>query len=511
MARLDDLDDLDDLDLPQLSLCLIFRDEEAMLPGFLTAVSGLWDELVAVDTGSLDHSAVLLDAAGARIVPFIWEDDFAAARNCSLEYARGRWILFLDADERPGPDFADAVRALVADPGAGAATVVMRNELPGGHRRESRLLRLFRNDPGIRFRHRIHEDVAEDVAAFLERQGLRLVHLPQVVDHLGYVREVAADRGKKERDLDLLRRSLAENPQDFYCRFKILEIARFWNDRPLWRQEARACARLLAGAPARLQADLRRRPWSGELAALISQELSENDEENLDWLEKSRPWSQESAAWLLRKAALLENLGRLEDAAVCCRRCLQLPDQTSTQLTTARPLLQLCRLALARHDPAAALPLALQAAALAPRDPEALLALLGLEPQAGAQLLQRHLADHPEAAAAAAEMCLGAGQVRRAADLLLPLAHAEGLDDPDAALGLLVCRLVLGEDFDFQVDTDQATTDRLLRRWVRALWRSRQAPLLEAFARGCGAVTGIFPWLPDFLAEETRQLREETS
>lgn len=505
-----DSDELDDLDRPQLSLCLIFRDEEAMLPGFLTAVSGLWDELVAVDTGSLDDSAVLLDAAGARVIPFIWEDDFAAARNCSLEYARGRWILFLDADERCGPNFADAVRTLMADPTAGAATVVMRNELPGGHRRDSRLLRLFRNDPAIRFRHRIHEDVSDDVAAYLQRENLRLAHLPQVITHLGYVRQVAADRGKKERDLSLLRLSLEQDPHDFYCRFKILEIARFWDDRPLWRQEAQACARLLQAADSGQKNDLRRRPWSGELAALIVSESGQNDEESLKWLENSADWSQETAAWLLKKAALLENLGRRNEAAQCCRRCLALDQEASTQLTAARPLLQLCRLALAEGDAAQAVTRALEAADLAPGDPEALLALLSLEKPAGRPLLAPHLARHPGAVVPAAEVCLGAGQPRLAAQLLAPLCDPEaqdGPDDPDACLGLLVCRLTLGEDFDFQVDTDQATADRLLQRWVRALWRSRQAPLLEAFADGCAAVTGIFPWLPGFLSEETRQLR----
>jgi len=38
----------------RLSLCLIVKDEADMLPDFLASVSGLWDELIAVDTGSCD-------------------------------------------------------------------------------------------------------------------------------------------------------------------------------------------------------------------------------------------------------------------------------------------------------------------------------------------------------------------------------------------------------------------------------------------------------------------------
>jgi len=49
----------------RLSLCMIVKDEAEMLPGFLERVRSLWDELVAVDTGSTDNSVALLEAAGA--------------------------------------------------------------------------------------------------------------------------------------------------------------------------------------------------------------------------------------------------------------------------------------------------------------------------------------------------------------------------------------------------------------------------------------------------------------
>ena len=48
--------------------------------------------------------------------------------------------------------------------------------------------------------------------------------------HLGYVRERAQARNKKQRDTELLWRSVGEDPNDFYSWFKLLELARFWND-----------------------------------------------------------------------------------------------------------------------------------------------------------------------------------------------------------------------------------------------------------------------------------------
>ncbi|HVR61019.1 MAG TPA: glycosyltransferase family 2 protein, partial [Polyangia bacterium] len=100
---------------PRLSLCLIVKNEEAMLPDCLASARGLADEVVVVDTGSSDGTVALAQAAGARVSFFAWRDDFAAARNASLASARGRFVLVLDADERLAPGAAEVLRAAIAD------------------------------------------------------------------------------------------------------------------------------------------------------------------------------------------------------------------------------------------------------------------------------------------------------------------------------------------------------------------------------------------------------------
>src|SRR3990172_8112519 len=138
---------------PRVSLCMIVRDEAAMLPAFLESARGSWDELLAVDTGSTDATPELLTAAGATVLHRPWDDDFAAARNFGLERASGDWVLVLDADERVGPALAAEIRRAVEEPGCGAASLLVLNRLPHGHARTSRILRLFRRSPSIRFRH----------------------------------------------------------------------------------------------------------------------------------------------------------------------------------------------------------------------------------------------------------------------------------------------------------------------------------------------------------------------
>ena len=83
---------------PHLTLAMIVRNEEAYLSRCLLSVKNLADEIIVVDTGSVDATKQIALDAGAKIVDFPWCDDFSAARNAGLDVATGRWILVLDAD-----------------------------------------------------------------------------------------------------------------------------------------------------------------------------------------------------------------------------------------------------------------------------------------------------------------------------------------------------------------------------------------------------------------------------
>lgn len=470
-----------------------------MLPGFLASVAGLWDELVVADTGSTDGSAALVRAAGGQVVDFPWVDDFAAARNASLSAATGRWILFLDADERVDSELVAAIRALVAgDDRAGAATVVMRNALPGGGRSEARLLRLFRNTPAIRFRHRVHEDVADDVADFLGARRLTLRHLPGGVDHLGYARAVASARHKKDRDLRLLRLALADDPHDLYCRFKLLELARFWDDRALWEAEVGAAREAFEAAPA---ADLSDRAWAGDCAALIAQLLPGSPSVALEWLERQAGRAPAGPAWHLRRGALLEACDRLEDAEQAYETSLRLSQDQSEGRGTSigqgtRPLLGLCRLAARRGRLDLASGLARRAAGLDPLDGEALLAVAAFAPLPEATtFLMAHARRGDDVATAAAQALLSVGAPEAALAVL-----GERPDTPRRALGAAFVALVIGAELDVAIDLDGAAADAEMHAWLQALWNAPRADLRDDFVERTGALADAFPWLATWIA-----------
>lgn len=85
--------------IPQASLCMIARDEEAKLQKCLNSVADLVHEIIVVDTGSVDRSKQLAKDFGAHVYNFPWIDDFSAARNDSLRHAKGNWVFWLDTDE----------------------------------------------------------------------------------------------------------------------------------------------------------------------------------------------------------------------------------------------------------------------------------------------------------------------------------------------------------------------------------------------------------------------------
>ena len=50
-----------------ISLCMIVKDEEALLPRCLESIQGLVEEVIVVDTGSSDRTVELAQQAGAQI------------------------------------------------------------------------------------------------------------------------------------------------------------------------------------------------------------------------------------------------------------------------------------------------------------------------------------------------------------------------------------------------------------------------------------------------------------
>lgn len=82
-----------------ISLCMIVKNEEAVLARCLDCVADLVDEIVIVDTGSADKTKEIAARYTKHIYDFQWTDDFSAARNFAFSKATKDYIYSADADE----------------------------------------------------------------------------------------------------------------------------------------------------------------------------------------------------------------------------------------------------------------------------------------------------------------------------------------------------------------------------------------------------------------------------
>ena len=82
-----------------LSLCMIVKNEEQLLERCLNSCAPAFDEIIIVDTGSTDRTMQIAREYTSAVYPYVWEDDFAKARNYSFSLATGDYIMWLDADD----------------------------------------------------------------------------------------------------------------------------------------------------------------------------------------------------------------------------------------------------------------------------------------------------------------------------------------------------------------------------------------------------------------------------
>ena len=101
------------LSRPRLSVAMIVRDEQDVLAQSIECVRGVADEIVVLDTGSIDRTPLLAAELGAAVHRQPWENDFSAARNLCLRHVSGNWVLWLDAGEQIAPDDTARLRAFL--------------------------------------------------------------------------------------------------------------------------------------------------------------------------------------------------------------------------------------------------------------------------------------------------------------------------------------------------------------------------------------------------------------
>ena len=196
--------------MSRLTAALIVRDESRFIEGCLESLSGKADEIVLVDTGSRDDTIEKARRFPITLHHFEWCGDFSAARNFALEQATGDWILYIDADERFEVREPAMLRDALADDTKVAWTLRFHPRVDWTPYAE---LRLFRNDPRIRFHGAIHERMHESIDAVMRADGVETGHCDLAIQHVGYEDDQSR---KNPRNIPLLRERLERDPDHLY-------------------------------------------------------------------------------------------------------------------------------------------------------------------------------------------------------------------------------------------------------------------------------------------------------
>jgi len=329
-----------------LSLAMIVKNEEKNLGECLGSVKGLVDEIVIVDTGSTDKTIEIAKASGAKVEHFAWTDDFSEARNKSLSLCSGDWILTLDADEMLDPREHGTIRQSLLNPDAFAYNLSLRNYLHSGasfgingaampndesfgpavqfsHYLPDLRLRLFRNINSPCFSGRVHETVE----IWAEKHGYSLLPLNAVIHHFGK-HDAQRELDKQPYYYELAKKDLADNPNDAYAHYNVLQEAAVLEDWPAVIDAARAVVRLKGVAPVQVYVSCAR--------ALVA---TGRPDEALEFLAPADSPNRPDPCIQAAKADALQMLGRLQESVDACVLAIETdPNYTASYIALSKIL-----------------------------------------------------------------------------------------------------------------------------------------------------------------------------
>ena len=125
-----------------LSVAIITLNAASQLEACLQSAR-FADEIVVVDSGSIDGTQALAERYGAKVIHREWLG-FGPQKQFAVEAARHDWVLCLDADERVTPELQASIESALKSPstlGPAAASMVAAFRFPRCNRFLGRYLR----------------------------------------------------------------------------------------------------------------------------------------------------------------------------------------------------------------------------------------------------------------------------------------------------------------------------------------------------------------------------------
>lgn len=190
----------------KLSLCVIAKNEEKNIARCLKSVRGVVDEIIVVDTGSSDKTVQIAKRYGAKVFYYEWCNDFASARNYSIDKSTGDWILILDADEELAPISKKNIRSLMIESNLSMCfNIKIKNISQYSDKEydvENYMTRFFNRNEKNRYIGKIHERI-DNFPRNLPENNIFIIH------H-GYKDKEFTSKKQTERNLPILENILSD-------------------------------------------------------------------------------------------------------------------------------------------------------------------------------------------------------------------------------------------------------------------------------------------------------------
>ncbi|MFN8672131.1 MAG: glycosyltransferase [Candidatus Sericytochromatia bacterium] len=201
-----------------LSLCIITKDCHEYIRDCFESVKHIVDEIIVVDTGSIDHTKKIAPEYKAKVYDFKWNNDFSEARNFALSKVTTDWVLILDSDEILkiknntikdiiNKDYGDITPFYFLD---------IFTYTKKGHEKKpefyQKKIRLFPKTENIKFIHPIYEEIIhplgmENIKDF-STSDFSILHFQK-----------GGQKEKSKRNVLILKEELKKNQKDFYMSF----------------------------------------------------------------------------------------------------------------------------------------------------------------------------------------------------------------------------------------------------------------------------------------------------
>jgi hypothetical protein len=201
-----------------ITAAVLVKNEERLIEKCLKHLADAVDEIVVIDTGSTDRTIEIASTMPkVRLIHYVWQNDFAAARNAGLAAITTDWVLWVDGDEILFPEDVPYVREIAGlfnnSPISPVLHIWQNNVVNGKVSPDVSQTRMFAMNRGLIYSGKVHEQVISSEDGMYSANFLN-AKVRIRVNHDGYEPAIMQQKGKLQRNITLLEQMVAEEPEN---------------------------------------------------------------------------------------------------------------------------------------------------------------------------------------------------------------------------------------------------------------------------------------------------------